>query len=624
MKVTFEEVSRMFDTLPISFYSGRGIPHELSRESMSTSYDIYKDKIVVSFPTIQRMLKDVPAGNIQYSVIRGLLYHEVAHAILTPTAIVETEENKEHHRVLNVFEDERIETLLKNYFLEVNFRRNIVLLNNYKGEEARTAFSAFYNLVRFHKGETKWLTRLMNIIMEYRYLSANADEWKVKQYTQAVMDFYNDFTEDWEKEQEEKRQQEQEQQSQSNQSEESDEQENNESTESNNNAEEDEENEQNKSSNEQSEDNEGEGSEDEDNGSEGSSEGSDEESDENEEDDEASNGSSDEENEENDEEDDVSYNPNATEDEGDEGDEEDPENSEGSNEDESEEEDKSRVENEEDEGIDPELEETLADIDELDVDDFTKDEMKSAVDSVLNDTFEKFTDPELETRLRNILEKKLRKTQQRSAAISAYSGVMNYRNLLTRDDWKVWERPNTQGNGRRFGATHITFFLDTSWSFRNNDTRMNIFIRTLERLAQNYPAFTFDIITISSYIEEWTTIDRKFCSFQENSIFKENMTDRATKQMTNIPDLLKRHRKTNAENYLVVLFDGDAHFGEYNVVPSASDTFRILDGGHNIIVTDEQNRKYIEPSVHSAKVHYCKRYMDEFTSAVCDLLDRVL
>lgn len=603
MKVTFEETSRIFDTLPISFYSGRGIPHELSRESMSTSYDIYKDKIVVSFPTIQRMLKDVPAGNIQYSVIRGLLYHEVAHAILTPTAIVETEENKDHHRVLNVFEDERIETLLKNYFLEVNFRRNIVLLNNYKGEEARTAFSAFYNLVRFHKGEAKWLTRLMDIIMEYRYLSANAEGWKVQQYTKAVMDFYNDFTKDWEKEQEEKRQQEQEQQSQSNQSEESDEQENNESTESNNNSEEDKENKQNKSSNEQDEDNEDEGSEDEDEGSEGSSEGSDEESeeDEDEDTDESSNGSSDEENEEDDEADDVSYNPDATEDE-----------------------DKSRVENEEDEGIDPELEETLAQIDELDIDDFTKDEMKSAVDSVLNDTFEKFTDPELEARLRNILEKKLRKVNQRSAAISAYSGVMNYRNLLTRDDWKIWERPNTQGNGRRFGATHITFFLDTSGSFSHNDTRMNVFIRTLERLAQNYPAFSFDIITIASYIEEWKTIDRPFNSFNENSIFKEDMKDRATKQMTNIPDLLKRHRKTNAENYLVVLFDGDAHYGEYNVVPSASDTFRILDGGHNIIVTDEGNRKYIEPSVRTAKVHYCKNYMDEFTSAVCDLLDRVL
>ena len=105
------------------------------------------------------MLKNAPDDIDRESVIRGLFYHEISHALLTyrtdifkevmrsfykgflkgvkrqlsskpeikAQQIKYLEEN--FHDIMNIFEDERIETVCKHYYMNVDFKRNLFLIN---------------------------------------------------------------------------------------------------------------------------------------------------------------------------------------------------------------------------------------------------------------------------------------------------------------------------------------------------------------------------------------------------------------------------------------------------------------------------------------------------------------
>ena len=85
--VSFNLVKNIFDTLPIGYYLGRSIDVELSKTSTDSYFDPINDNIVISYEMINIATADfdidVNDANIE-SIIRGLLYHEIAHVILTP------------------------------------------------------------------------------------------------------------------------------------------------------------------------------------------------------------------------------------------------------------------------------------------------------------------------------------------------------------------------------------------------------------------------------------------------------------------------------------------------------------------------------------------------------------
>ena len=126
-----------------------------------------------------------------------MLYHEVSHAILTPNTIFKYCWGEEDKFVVNVFEDERIETILNNYYLDVNFKQNLF---NIAGEkpviEKDNPQSIFYALVRYRFGEKRLLDKVSEIIEKYKDINRNTeycDESKIHNYYREIRDLYNEI-----------------------------------------------------------------------------------------------------------------------------------------------------------------------------------------------------------------------------------------------------------------------------------------------------------------------------------------------------------------------------------------------------------------------------------------------
>lgn len=604
MKVTFTELDKLYRGLSVGYYLGRAIKHTLSETSDKTYYDPMSDMIVVSYPMLKQAIERVKGDKIQYSVLRGLFYHELSHAILTPKTLCTMPQWTKHHDILNTFEDERIETLLANYYLDVNFRRNIIIIFNYKGEEATTPFEAFYNLVRYHKGEKVWLDRLTALICKYKGLTVlTTDTNLLNKYCDDVLAFYRDFTGKWEEQQEQKNNQQNNQQG-SEQNNDNSQSDNNSNASNDSSDEQDNENEdtQGASSNDSTEDD-TEDTEDDTNGSDTETSDTDDSADD------TQNGSLDTE-------------------EGSEDNTEDRKSAKGSNNKENEngeDDDMDSLDDESDksnDGLDPEVEDAIASVKELDIDDLTLENIKSIMQDTIENLFNQYYDPALETRLRKIIDMKLRKEMQRGGAINAYSGRLDPRSF-GRKDWRIWLTDADRGCVRQFNTIHLICLIDSSGSMSGNDHNVNVFIRTLDRVAKDYPKFTFDIIQVDEKVIEWKDHNQKYS--HRNTCNTLSFEDRQGANYDLI-SVIRRHTKPQTNNYIVALFDGDFHSASYDKfkVVSAKDPIRKIDGPNTIIVTNEANRKYIEASCNRVRAKYCSNYVDEFQNTVCSLLDQVL
>lgn len=212
IRFDFYYVKAIFDTLPIGFYLKRRIKTILSEKSESSYFDPIADEITVSYPMIKRALNKVEGtskftGEKAEEIIRGLLFHEISHVILTAKNIFENCSNdKLKHDIRNIFEDERIETLLKNYYLLTNFKENVRIINSLSEEEmliylqtpSENALQEFYKIVRFRK-KSKFSKRVSEIIENFKYLknSINPDYTIWLAYTNAIDKLYEDVAKDF-------------------------------------------------------------------------------------------------------------------------------------------------------------------------------------------------------------------------------------------------------------------------------------------------------------------------------------------------------------------------------------------------------------------------------------------
>src|SRR5690554_5424089 len=118
MNITKERAQSILQTLPVGYYLKRNIDVELS-ETASTSYiDLQTERITIAMNNFHKAHKFVVSDEQLEETVRAILYHELSHALLTPKKLRITNR-------MNVFEDERIETLLKNFYINVDFKQNI-------------------------------------------------------------------------------------------------------------------------------------------------------------------------------------------------------------------------------------------------------------------------------------------------------------------------------------------------------------------------------------------------------------------------------------------------------------------------------------------------------------------
>ena len=193
MKIEKNELQAIVKTLPIGLYAKRGIA--ISIEDTDTSYySPTTDEIVVSYPQIVTSMSKVAEDSpYKESIVRGIVYHEVSHAFMTP--------NMRWDNVINVFEDERMETLLADYYLNVDFKSNVYRFNGLEVGQvppATDGFTAFYNLVRFRTGKPKMLAKVANIIEKYSKLTKvnDRDSWD---YYYNIKDLYDEVRQDYNK-----------------------------------------------------------------------------------------------------------------------------------------------------------------------------------------------------------------------------------------------------------------------------------------------------------------------------------------------------------------------------------------------------------------------------------------
>lgn len=225
MQITYNQVKKILDTLPIGYYLGHSIPPvKLSKESDSTYIDQITEEITVSFRNVQTMLKNAPNDIDVESVVRGLLYHEVSHAVLTPVMTFKEDVGisyvsyddttyqlfsilrKAYYKkfncelslsarkdIVNIVEDERIETLLKDYYLNVDFRKNMVLLNGItdpeKELENADLLKRLFLVCRYHVGTQAELQSLTNLILYGKKLTNKSKELEITYYLGEIENF---------------------------------------------------------------------------------------------------------------------------------------------------------------------------------------------------------------------------------------------------------------------------------------------------------------------------------------------------------------------------------------------------------------------------------------------------
>ena len=633
-EVSFIRVNEILKTLPIGYYLGRSIPVTLS-EGYESYYDLVADKIVISYQNILSMIttaintgSDLP---LEY-LIRGVLYHEISHVILTPKNLFRFASNKKEKDIINIFEDERIETIFADYYMNVDFKKSIILLNNWTPDKPiRSALDLFYNTVRFRCGYKTLVNRVNQIITKYMMInSSTADYDDIKSYVNAIIRLYEDCEKlfDEYKEEEKKRKEDEEKKEEEKSS----------------GSDSDDSDETSGSDNKDSDKPEGSDTDDSDEpnesdkDSDNSKNADSDKSDEDESDKDESDNSNDSTNEKydtdlnntDDFEDSKKSDPDGTgKNESDDSDESDTNSSTSSDSDESDEdmkpskassdntnentEDKTdsspdgsennteEPEDKEDEKLNELLDNIKKDIPEID-----QDVVRNLARSAINQLINKYYSEELYNSLNKIIELALKKNSSSGSAINAYSGKLDIRSIARRDDYKWWSQQNRKGHIRQFSKVHFNLFIDNSGSFYYNDSAVNTLIQTLKKIKN--PDFDFDIITINMNIDEWTDI----------KIFKSTGGNRLTPIISNV---IKRHQKIGYNNYNIVLFDGDAHTDDH--CRFDYEPFRYFDSPNSIIITDSDNKKYLV-DVKKAKIVYTRDYYKEFLTHILDLLSKVI
>ena len=194
VELTEEILKKYIDILPISYYLGRKINIGITNDSASYHSPL-ENLIRVSLPQINKLTyKTKPTKRDIERGIRTLLYHEISHAILTPC-----EKTQINHTMFNVFEDERIETLLGNYYRDVDFKDFVRRINDYDPSiDPKNEFEYFYRVVRFRDGEETLVDRVERIINDARFISSNTFQgengYSFIDYQEDIDKLYKDCT----------------------------------------------------------------------------------------------------------------------------------------------------------------------------------------------------------------------------------------------------------------------------------------------------------------------------------------------------------------------------------------------------------------------------------------------
>lgn len=204
MKPSIGYCQDVLKTLPVGYYLGHPVSLRLDPAGDATYIEMDCERVTVSYNNICAALKHAPENIGIESVIRSLLYHEISHALLTPSELVNNRYDRSKSEfinhftdnntrtfvginkamyiyprlrdIINIFEDERIETLCSTYYMNVDFKRLVVLLNgDPKTFKDRDPMGKFFALVRYRIGPAALVARVGDIIAKHAEMTHDMD-----------------------------------------------------------------------------------------------------------------------------------------------------------------------------------------------------------------------------------------------------------------------------------------------------------------------------------------------------------------------------------------------------------------------------------------------------------------
>lgn len=188
----------------------------------------------------------------------------------------------------------------------------------------------------------------------------------------------------------------------------------------------------------------------------------------------------------------------------------------------------------------------------------------------------------------------------------SHFGVFNPKGAL-RDDYKFFNKCGSGVSGNQFTNFHLNLFIDTSGSFSGNDKTVNKMLKNLAELERNNNFFTFSVVSCSMGEKVLPNNARFIISCGGNDLDEKifSIFRSLQKPMTNV--------------YNIVLFDGDA-FSDAPENRRDGRTFSAFDAVNTTIISDEENRDYIDGNVSKARVIYTDDYAAELQQEVFNAL----
>lgn len=189
MNIYSKDIEAIIKTLPVGYYAFSRIPIVCDHEHDSSYFNPINMTINISCKAIAQALASVDETTIsKETATRSMLYHEVSHALLTPMGIAPITD------VINIMEDERIETVMANYFMGVDFKKLVAVYNGWKGYRDtpyENPISMFFDIVRFHYCSDRSLVlEAESIVKDFERLDGASDDWECKRYVRRINDLY--------------------------------------------------------------------------------------------------------------------------------------------------------------------------------------------------------------------------------------------------------------------------------------------------------------------------------------------------------------------------------------------------------------------------------------------------
>lgn len=221
MNVSFGYCEDVLKTLPVGYYLGHPVALRLDPTGDHTYFELGCERVTIGFINVVEACKSAPDTYNRETIIRSLFYHEISHAIMTPVTLPDAEKCRDSimsefrqtlpaskrknakqmpnpkaippeqlgyimdhlHDIVNIFEDERIETLLRTYYMNVDFKRLVVLLNgDPKSFCDRDPMGRFFATVRYRHGDPMLVQQVQWLINKYQKLTNGSSGYAALDY----------------------------------------------------------------------------------------------------------------------------------------------------------------------------------------------------------------------------------------------------------------------------------------------------------------------------------------------------------------------------------------------------------------------------------------------------------